>query len=362
MDTNAADRYDPLVSPMETFPAVPSSSYTSAEGIVSNAFPSGMGNSVSNSREDAMETDEMQSVGGNPQGNSVNLETFGVGNSATDGVPAHTSVRQQSTDFGQLQQFLPSRDSTRWELPPFLQGWLMGQSQAGVPSTLPLNSGGHELSAQYFGPSSLASYLSTQNVEAAVASLAMPGSTSLSGVSGRSGSRHRVSRSRFSVPESGESVAPINMQHEGTDNQPLFNRIQSEIATSLAAAAELPCTVKLRVWSHDIEHPCAPLNSDKCRLTIPHAVLCRYVEGYGFSLSFCFSYDFYLTNQHDGNKNFGLKRNYLFVDSLLHSLLATAWMGCFCCIFMFSEHQITASILSQVIMASLVKSFGVAFY
>jgi hypothetical protein len=29
---------------------------------------------------------------------------------------------------------------------------------------------------------------------------------------------------------------------------------------------------------------------------------------------------------------------------------------------MFSEHQITASILSQVIMASLVKSFGVAFY
>ncbi|KAJ6403664.1 hypothetical protein OIU84_011965 [Salix udensis] len=278
MDTNAADRYDPLVSPMETFPAVPSSSYTSAEGIVSDSFPSGMGNGVSNTRKDAMETDEMQTVGEDPQGNSVNLDTFGVGNSATDGVPAHTSVRQQSTDLGQLQQLVPSRDSTRWELPPFLQGWLMGQSQAGVPSTLPLNSGGHELSAQYLSPSALASYLSTQNVEAAVASLAMPGSTGLSGISGRSGSRHRVSRSRFSVPESGESVAPINMQHEGTDNQPIFNRIQSEIATSLAAAAaaaaELPCTVKLRVWSHDIEHPCAPLNSDKCRLTIPHAVLC----------------------------------------------------------------------------------------
>ncbi|CAK7349488.1 unnamed protein product [Dovyalis caffra] len=272
LDTNAADRYDPLVTPMETFPAVPSSSYTGAEGMVSNSFPSGMGSGVSNTREDVMETDEMQLVVGNPQGNSASVETFGLGNSATDGVTAHTSVRQQSTDFGQLQQFLPSRDSTRWEL-PFLQGWLMGQSQAGVPSTLPLNSGSREHSAQYIGPSSLTSYLSTQNVEAAVVSLAMPGTTSLSGVSGRSGLRHRISRSRFSVHESGESVAPINMQHEGTENQPIFNRIQSEIATSLAAA-EFPCTVKLRVWSHDIEHPCAQLNADKCRLTIPHAVLC----------------------------------------------------------------------------------------
>ncbi|XP_034902306.1 uncharacterized protein [Populus alba] len=275
MDTNATDRYVPLVSPMETFPAVPSSSHTSAEGIVNNSFPSGMGGGVSNTREDAMETDEMPPVGGNPQGKSAHLEMLDVGNSAMDGVPANTSIRQQSTDFGQLQQILPSRHSTWWEL-PFLQGWLMGQSQAGGPSTVPLSSGSRERTAQYIGPSSLTSYLSTQNVEAAVASLAMPGSTSISGVSGRSGSRHRISRSRFFVPEFGESMAPINMQHEGSDNQPIFNRIQSEIATSLeaAAAAELPCTVKLRVWSHDIKHPCAPLNADKCRLTIPHAVLC----------------------------------------------------------------------------------------
>ncbi|KAG6748903.1 hypothetical protein POTOM_048841 [Populus tomentosa] len=275
MDTNATDRYVPLVSPMETFPAVPSSSHTSAEGIVNNSFPSGMGGGVSNTREDAMETDEMPPVGGNPQGKSAHLETLDVGNSAMDGVPANTSIRQQSTDFGQLQQILPSRDSTWWEL-PFLQGWLMGQSQAGGPSTVPLSSGSRERTTQYIGLSSLTSYLSTQNVEAAVASLAMPGSTSISGVSGRSGSQHRISRSRFFVPEFGESMAPINMQHEGSDNQPIFNRIQSEIATSLeaAAAAELPCTVKLRVWSHDIKHPCAPLNAEKCRLTIPHAVLC----------------------------------------------------------------------------------------
>lgn len=42
-----------------------------------------------------------------------------------------------------------------------------------------------------------------------------------------------------------------------------------------AAAAELPCTVKLRIWPHDIKRPCAPLDPETCRLVIPHAVLCR---------------------------------------------------------------------------------------
>lgn len=43
-----------------------------------------------------------------------------------------------------------------------------------------------------------------------------------------------------------------------------------------AAAAELPCTVKLRLWPHDTKRPCALLDPDTCRLVIPHAVLCRY--------------------------------------------------------------------------------------
>lgn len=42
-----------------------------------------------------------------------------------------------------------------------------------------------------------------------------------------------------------------------------------------AAAAELPCTVKLRIWSYDIKRPSAILDPDTCRLVIPHAVLCR---------------------------------------------------------------------------------------
>lgn len=49
-------------------------------------------------------------------------------------------------------------------------------------------------------------------------------------------------------------------------------------ALAAAAAAELPCTVKLRVWPHDINKPTALLDPEKCRLTIPHAVLCRLVS------------------------------------------------------------------------------------
>lgn len=50
----------------------------------------------------------------------------------------------------------------------------------------------------------------------------------------------------------------------------------SEITASmLAPGTELPCTVKLRIWRHDIKEPCVPLEPEACRLTISHAVLCR---------------------------------------------------------------------------------------
>ncbi|KAJ8749067.1 hypothetical protein K2173_013674 [Erythroxylum novogranatense] len=272
-DANAGENYNTLVSPMETFPAIPSSSYL---GTVSNALPNGMTSDLSGAAEDAMDTDDINPVGETQRGRSTNLDSFssgGGGSNALDGLSGQVSI--QHSNFGQLHQLLLPRDPTWWEL-PFLQGWLIGQSQASVSSTPPPNSGGHDHSAQYTVSSSLTSYSSTHNVETAVASLAMTGSPRISGVSGRSGLRHRNSRSRFSVPESGESLTHINTQQNSADTQPIFNRVQSEIATSLAAAAaaELPCTVKLRVWLHDKEHPCAPLSAEKCRLIIPHAVLC----------------------------------------------------------------------------------------
>ncbi|KAF5752440.1 hypothetical protein HS088_TW01G00349 [Tripterygium wilfordii] len=152
-------------------------------------------------------------------------------------------------------------DPTNWEL-PFLQGWLVGQSQAGQRRLSSLSGFSHE---------NLAANADTENL---VTSSAMPINVDQSRVTGRSNSRHRSLRSH-TVPAAGssENNSLNNIPRSGIDTQPV-SRIQSELASSLAAAAELPCTVKLRIWSHDIRDPYTPLDEQPCRLTIPHAVLC----------------------------------------------------------------------------------------
>ncbi|XP_019448561.1 PREDICTED: uncharacterized protein LOC109351543 isoform X3 [Lupinus angustifolius] len=158
------------------------------------------------------------------------------------GLSRHTTNREDLSEFGQFHQIFPSRDRSGWEL-PFLQGWLMGQSQVGVPSTLPQPGATRENLPQQIGSSTMPSNLPAANVEVASSS-EMP--SSIPGSSARSGMLNHLS-------------------------QTFISRIQSELATS-TTAAELPCTVKLKIWSHDLKNPCAPLN--RCRLTIPHAVLC----------------------------------------------------------------------------------------
>ncbi|KAF6141832.1 hypothetical protein GIB67_003203 [Kingdonia uniflora] len=54
----------------------------------------------------------------------------------------------RSGDYGQLHQFFPFGDPMFWEL-PFLQGWLMGQSQAGLNPMLSLNDALHESSSGF---------------------------------------------------------------------------------------------------------------------------------------------------------------------------------------------------------------------
>uniref|UniRef100_A0A8N4F0S6 Uncharacterized protein LOC105037476 n=1 Tax=Elaeis guineensis var. tenera TaxID=51953 RepID=A0A8N4F0S6_ELAGV len=153
----------------------------------------------------------------------------------------------RSVDGGQLHQFIPFSDAVCWEL-PFLQGWLMGQTHAGLHTAIPVNSAlqGHSSVVRGTGTDFLTpELLYTRNVEALVASSSMPTTNGHARVTGRSGSRHR-SRSR----------------------------LMASTAVGEAAAAELPCTVKLRIWPHDIQDPCATLEPEACRLTIPHAVLC----------------------------------------------------------------------------------------
>ncbi|KAG2260382.1 hypothetical protein Bca52824_079676 [Brassica carinata] len=190
------------------------------------------GGRTSTTAVDAMDIDEAQPIGRNR-------------------IPSQSDL----PEFGQLQQLVHFRDRVSWEV-PFLQGWLMAQSQAGANSgVLSTGSSGQASSTPHTGSS--APHSSTASLEAAVASLEIPGG----------------SQSRFAGSGLAEGVSSRNTQHEGTGAQLVVNRIPAELASSIAAA-ELPCTVKLRVWSHDIKDPCAILKSDKCRLTIHHAVLC----------------------------------------------------------------------------------------
>ncbi|XP_076935238.1 uncharacterized protein LOC143601816 [Bidens hawaiensis] len=103
---------------------------------------------------------------------------------------------------------------------PFMQRWLVGQSQAGTSSTT----------------------LSSESAE---------------------------------VPYGSNGASTSASQYDG-DSFPIMSRIQSQLSASLTAtaAAELPCTVKLRIWPHDFKNPCASLKAESCRLIISHAVLC----------------------------------------------------------------------------------------
>ncbi|XP_028778583.1 uncharacterized protein LOC114735091 isoform X1 [Neltuma alba] len=269
--TNATEQYNNIVSPMDTVSEIPTSSQTGTECAVHSTFSNGMGTGISNLAVDGMETDETVPTEGSQHGNSTNVDSL---SNVLHGLYRQTTNHEALNDLGQFHRFFPSRDPSGWEL-PFLQGWLMGQGQVGVPLVLPHLSGSRDSLAQ-MGSSPMASNLSPHDDEATTSSSAIPGSTSIPGAPGRSGWRSYFPQSQVPASVSGNMASSINIPHGGPDIQTIISRIQSELATSVAAAAaaELPCTVKLRVWSHDIKNPCAPLNGERCRLAIPHAVLC----------------------------------------------------------------------------------------
>uniref|UniRef100_A0A5B7CDS5 Uncharacterized protein n=1 Tax=Davidia involucrata TaxID=16924 RepID=A0A5B7CDS5_DAVIN len=266
VDANAMEQHDHMVFPMEMSPAIPSDSYATTEDTSTNYYPVGMQSSVCDTTMDAMENTEVQLEEGYQRSGSSNLDTSGGANGALPFISQSDGILRPGR--------LPD-----WELLPFMQGWLMGQSQAGMPPILPLNGGTHEHSSGYLGLGSaiLASDLPTCNAEAPMTHPAMTSCITRSVVSKRSGLRNHSSRTHLiSASKFGQGDASINTPYDGSDSLPIINRIQSELATSLAATAatELPCTVKLRIWPHDIKNPCASLNAESCRLIIPHAVLC----------------------------------------------------------------------------------------
>ncbi|KAI9122180.1 hypothetical protein K1719_006869 [Acacia pycnantha] len=266
-DTNAAEQNDVTVSPMDTSSEIPSGSQTNTGYTVHDPFSDRMGIGIPNPEMDGMAIDETNPSEGRLHENSTNVHSF---TGRLHGLGRQAGNQEVLSELSQFLQFVPSRDSGGWEL-PFLQGWLMGQSLVGAPSMISHIGGSDDSLAQQISSSILPSNLSTSKLEEA-----MPGGITIPGASVGSGLQNNFPHSHVPESEYGNHVASVNRLHERIDIHTIASRIQSEVATSMAAAAsaELPCTVKLRVWSYDIQNPCAPLSSDSRRLTMPHAVLC----------------------------------------------------------------------------------------
>lgn len=204
-----------------------------------------------------------------PEANALVVELENeVTNPAVDAM--ETDVQPE-----RVNQIFPLGDpTTSWEV-PFLQGWFIGQSQAGQQTMHPFN----VVAAENISSSSrVVNHGST-------ASSMLPSGSGQSRVNVRSGSHHHYPHPYMSSTGSGSG----HLTQEESESQHFVERIQSEIATSLAAAAaaELPCTVKLRIWPHNVKDPCRLLDAERCRLIIPHAVLCRYVAALYKILALC---------------------------------------------------------------------------
>ncbi|XP_024317056.1 uncharacterized protein LOC100829808 isoform X1 [Brachypodium distachyon] len=244
---------DQFVTPMDICPGEPSAS----NDIVDNSSAAGLsaiqmhadrgqtdsrlqGSSSSSSLERSSARDDVPMAStstsvpipaiARPSGPAVNrLPT----NSFTTSSGLDVQMFLRNSEGGNHHHDLFS-DSRSWEL-PFLHGWLMAQNHTGVPSSLPIATG------------------------------------STRGSNRRYDSRpHAFS----SVPGVGSSL--LGPQIDEAEAHVASLGVGSELTTSLfaAGAAELPCTVKLRVWRHDIKNPCSALETAACCLTISHAVLC----------------------------------------------------------------------------------------
>lgn len=159
-------------------------------------------------------------------------------------------------------------DSRNWEV-PFVQGFLMAQNHTGLHPALMNNNVLVDLS--------IAGTAGTNNLTREsphMHNFGHPGASSsipLAAGSSRGSNRRHASRS---VPGVGSLL--LGPQIDEAEVHAASLGAGSEVTASmLTPGTELPCTVKLRIWRHDINKPCVPLEPEACRLTISHAVLCR---------------------------------------------------------------------------------------
>jgi len=174
----------------------------------------------------------------------------------------------------QMHQFLPFGDQPGWEF-PFLQGWMMGQTQAGLHPNLPITESMPAIQPMPSDARISDLHQLQQNHTVSLARAAMASGMATTSLDRRSSGGHpsqaQVSShggTGFGLRNGTESGQAILGTPEVAATQATF------AATATLTAAELPCTVKLRIWPYDVKSPCALLDSRRCRLTIPHAVLC----------------------------------------------------------------------------------------
>ncbi|GJM99762.1 hypothetical protein PR202_ga16892 [Eleusine coracana subsp. coracana] len=112
------------------------------------------------------------------------------------------------------------------------------------------------------------------NLEHAGSLPSVPASSSSFGVS----SRHYTSLRQLAASMPGVERLFLGTRIDEPGVRGISLSIGSEVPTSLfdSSGAELPCTVKLKIWRHDIKYPYATLHPVACCLTISHAVLCRF--------------------------------------------------------------------------------------
>uniref|UniRef100_A0A804MI47 Protein RAE1 n=1 Tax=Zea mays TaxID=4577 RepID=A0A804MI47_MAIZE len=174
---------------------------------------------------------------------------------------------QRNVGSGQQDHFLFG-DSSNWEV-PFVQGFLMTQNHTGLHPALVNNNVLEDLSG-----AGTAGINNSTRESSHMHNFGRPGASSsipLTSGSSRRPNRHYASRS---VPGVG-SLLLVGPQIDEAEAHAASLGAGSEITASmLAPGTELPCTVKLRIWRHDINEPCVPLAPEACRLTISHAVLC----------------------------------------------------------------------------------------
>jgi activator-of-BECN1-regulated-autophagy protein 1 len=104
-----------------------------------------------------------------------------------------------------------------------------------------------------------------------------PSSIPISTGSTRGSNRQYASRPHALASVPGVGSPQLGPQIDDAEAHVASLGVGSELTTSLfsAGAAELPCTVKLKVWRYEMKDPCVSLENKSCCLAISHAVLCR---------------------------------------------------------------------------------------